>query len=97
MKTILTVLSALLALSSCSRSDVPSLSRARKIDGPNVKTLTHDELMAVLHECHQFGSSDDPRVKYAIAYCSAAQNAHSMEGYTAPSSAVVDPTLNNVH
>ncbi len=53
--------------------------------------------MAVLHECHQYGSSDDPKVKYTIEYCSAAQSAHSMEGYTAPSKAPVDPTLNKMH
>ena len=68
-----------------------------KTEGPAVKTLSHDALMAVLTECHQYGSSDDPRVTYTIRYCSAAQMAHSMEGYSAPSTAVVDPKITRMH
>jgi len=68
-----------------------------KVDGPNVKSLSHDQLMDVIHECHRYGSSDDPRVKYTITYCSAAQSAHAMEGYASASSAAVDPTINKLH
>jgi hypothetical protein len=53
--------------------------------------------MAVLHECHQYGSSDDPKVKYTTRYCSAAQSAHAMEGYSTAGSAAVDPTANKLH
>jgi len=86
------------ALGACGGGGSPSVpATPAKIDGPNVKTLSHEDLMAVLHECHQYGSSDDPKVKYTVEYCSAAQSAHSMEGYTAPSKAPVDPTLNKMH
>jgi hypothetical protein len=97
LKAIL-MLCTLLALSACGRSaDPQSSARSGKMEGSDVKKLTHAELMAVLHECHQYGSSDDPRVKYSTSYCSAAQSAHSMEGYTTPSSAAVDPTLTKMH
>jgi hypothetical protein len=91
------ILSALAGLSGCGRGGPASSAAPEKIEGPDVKTLSHDQLMSALHECHQYGSSDDPRVKYTIRYCSAVQSAHSMEGYSAPSSAVVDPTVNKVH
>jgi hypothetical protein len=86
------------ALTACGGASSPSIpAQPDKIVGPNVKTLSHEDLMAVLHECHQYGSSDDPKVKYTIEYCSAAQSAHSMEGYAASSRAPVDPTLNRLH
>jgi hypothetical protein len=85
-------------LTACGGARAPSVpAQPDKIAGPNVKTLSHEDLMAVLHECHQYGSSDDPKVKYTIEYCSEAQSAHSMEGYAAPSRARVDPTLNPLH
>jgi hypothetical protein len=91
------VVLSLAALAACGNGAPSAPAPPEKIAGPNVKTLSHDDLMAVLHECHQYGSSDDPKVKYTIEYCSAAQSAHSMEGYTTPSSAPVDPTLNQMH
>ena len=87
---------AVASLSACGGGGTPPALPA-KIEGPNVKTLSHEDLMAVLHECHQYGSSDDPKVKYTTQYCSAAQSAHSMEGYLSPSQAPVDPTLNKLH
>ena len=92
------LLFAMVAIGACGggNPDLPQSSN-QKIVGPSVKTLSHDQLMDVVHECHRYGASDDPRVKYSISYCSAAQNAHSMEGYSTPSSAVVDPSLNKLH
>ena len=85
-------------LGACGGGGSTSVSAPQgKTEGPNVKTLSHEALMAVLHECHRYGSSDDPKVKYTIEYCSAAQSAHSMEGYAASSQAPVDPTLNKMH
>ena len=53
---------SLLVLNACGRNAEPVSSTASgKSEGPNVKTLSHTELMAVLHECHQYGSSDDPQ------------------------------------
>jgi hypothetical protein len=92
---IVVAAAVLVACGGSGISVVPATSE--KVEGPNVKTLSHDALMAVLHECHQYGSSDDPRVKYTIPYCSEAQSAHSMEGYTAPSQAPVDPKLTPMH
>jgi len=89
--------SALAILQGCGQPHEPNAGAIEKIEGPDVKGLPHEQLMAVLHECHQYGSSDDPRVKYSVRYCSAAQSAHAMEGYAAPSSAVVDPNLNKLH
>lgn len=88
----------LAALGACGGVGAPSVpAPSEKIDGPNLKTLSHEDLMAVLLECHQYGSSDDPKVKYTLETCSAAQSAHSMEGYSAPSPAPVDPALNKMH
>jgi hypothetical protein len=96
--TWLLILTALAGLCGCGRGSDPTIVQtAGKIDGPNVKTLSHDQLMDVLHECHRYGASDDPKVKYTIGYCSAAQSAHAMEGYASPSSAAVDPTLTKMH
>jgi hypothetical protein len=87
-----------LVIAACDRGHEPRTpSPVAKVEGANLKTLSHDDLMAVLHECHQYGPSDDPRVKYTITYCSAAQSRHSMEGYSTPSSAVVYPALNKMH
>jgi hypothetical protein len=96
--TRLLILSAVAVFCGCGRgSDSTIVPTADKVEGPNVKTLSHDQLMDVLHECHRYGSSDDPKVKYTIAYCSAAQSAHAMEGYATPSSAVADPTVTKMH
>jgi hypothetical protein len=96
--TRLLILSVVAVFSGCGRgSDSIIVPTTDKVEGPNVKTLSHDQLMDVLHECHRYGSSDDPKVKYTIGYCSAAQSAHAMEGYAAPSSAVADPTLTKMH
>jgi hypothetical protein len=87
-----------LSLAGCGSGNLPpSAGPSEKIEGPDVKTLSHDALMAVLHECHQYGSSDDPRVKYTIAYCSAVQSAHAMEGYANPGAGAVDPSLTKLH
>jgi hypothetical protein len=51
----------------------------------------------VLHECHRYGASDDPKVKYTVGYCSAAQSAHAMEGYATSSPAPIDPALTKMH
>ena len=85
-------------LAACGTSN-PAGSPAfgQKVSGPDAKSLSHEQLMDVLHECHRYGASDDPRVKYTIEYCSSAQIVHSMEGYSTPSSAVVDPSLNKLH
>jgi len=92
------LLMSLMALTACGGGGAASVpTPLGKIDGPNVKSLSHADLMAVLHECHRYGSSDDPKVKYTIEYCSAAQSAHSMEGYTTGSRAPVDSTITQLH
>jgi hypothetical protein len=94
----LCILSVVAGLCGCAQANGPAVVQsAGKVEGPNVKTLTHDQMMAVLHECHRYGASDDPKVTYTIGYCSAAQSAHAMEGYTSSSSGAVDPTLNKMH
>jgi hypothetical protein len=96
--TRLLILSVAAFSCGCGRGiDSTAVSTTDKVEGPNVKTLSHDQLMDVLHECHRYGSSDDPKVKYTTTYCSAAQSAHAMEGYATPSPAVVDPTLTKMH
>jgi hypothetical protein len=92
------LLALVAALCGCERGDGPKIDQsAEKMEGPNVKTLTHDQLMDVLRECHRYGASDDPKVTYTIVYCSVAQSAHAMEGYANPSPAPVDPTLIKMH
>lgn len=94
---LLLLLSAI-ALASCGNGNHGESTAVNlKVTGPDAKTLSHDQLMDVLHECHRYGASDDPRVKYTIEYCSSAQSVHSMEGYTTRSSAAVDPSLNKLH
>ncbi len=96
--TSLFIVMTVASLAGCGTGSDSSVARIPdKIDGPNVKTLSHEQLMGVLHECHRYGASDDPKVKYTTGYCSAAQSAHAMEGYTSPSAAAVDPTLNKMH
>jgi hypothetical protein len=68
-----------------------------KVSGPPIQSLNHDQLMAIFHECHQFGQVDDARVKYTIPYCVSVDTAQSAEGWTTPKSAKVDPTLNKLH
>ena len=94
----LLILITAIALASCGNGSHPgSGTFSQRIYGPDPKTLPHDQLIAILHECRRYGASDDPRVAYTVEYCSAVQSAHSIEGYAAPSSAVVDPSLNKLH
>lgn len=97
LRTLL-VLALVVAAGACARRhDAPGESSFGRIDGPDVKTLSHEQLMDALHECHRFGSSDDPRVIYTVSYCSAVQSAHAMEGYATPVAPSVDPKLNPLH
>jgi hypothetical protein len=96
--TIVLMTLSVATLTACGGGGTASVpTPLGKIEGPNVKALSHKDLMAVLHECHRYGSSDDPKVKYTIDYCSQAQSAHSMEGYTTGSRAPVDPTITQLH
>jgi hypothetical protein len=87
---------AALGLAGCGR-DAANVSEGGKLEGPPVSTLLHDQLMAAYRECTQYGPIDDPKVKYTVRYCAAIQSAHLSEGYTAPGTAKVDPTLNKMH
>jgi hypothetical protein len=89
--------SVVAVMSGCEQPHESVTNATEKVEGPDVKRLSHVELMEVLHECHRFGASDDPKVKYTVRYCSAAQSAHAMEGYAVPSAAPVDPSLNKLH
>jgi hypothetical protein len=53
--------------------------------------------MAIYHECHQFGSIEDPRVKYTVAYCVHIDTAQSGEGWATPNTANFDPAINKLH
>lgn len=92
--TRLLLVLVLALVAGCGRHPESSAAPAAadKIEGPAIKSLSHGELMAVLHECHQYGSSDDPKVKYTTRYCSAAQSAHAMEGYAPPSGVPFEST-----
>lgn len=95
---LLVALTALITLAGCGSGSPPAVSDSvQKIEGPDVKTLSHDDLMAVLDECYKYGPATDPKVKYTARYCSAAQSAHGMEGFTTPSTTPVDPTITKVH
>lgn len=91
------LISVVAILHGCGQPHEPKAGAIEKLEGPDARTLSHEQLIAVLHECHQYGSSDDSRVKYTVRYCSAAQSTHAMEGYAAPSSAAVDPSINKLH
>jgi hypothetical protein len=96
--TWLFVLISVAGLCACERGSQPAIVETPgKVDGPNVKTLSHDQLMDAYHDCTQYGAIDDPKVKYTVRYCAAVQSAHLSEGYTAPGTAKVDPTLNKMH
>lgn len=94
--TLIIIAMAALGLSGCNR-DAGHITQSEKIEGPPTTTLSHDQLMAAYHECTQFGAIEDPKVKYTARYCAAIQVAHLSEGYTAPGTAKVDPTLNKLH
>lgn len=97
MKRVLASLSmCVVVLSGCSKSP-DSAGSAEKVVGPDVRSLNHDQLMAIYTECHTFGPIDDPRVKYSIPYCATVDSARSSEGWATPSTAPVDPTLNKLH
>ena len=83
-------------LTACGR-DTATVSAVKKSEGPPVNTLPHEDLMAAYRECTKYGVIDDPKVKYTARYCAAVQAGHLAEGYTAPSTAKVDPTLNKMH
>jgi hypothetical protein len=85
-----------LGLAACGR-DTAAVSAGGKSEGPPVNTLSHDQLMAAYRECTQYGPIDDPKVKYTARYCAAIQAGQLSEGYTAPGTAKVDPTLNKMH
>jgi len=92
------VLILIAGLCGCERGSEPViLESANKVDGPNPKMLSHDQLMDAYHDCTQYGAIDDPKVKYTVRYCASVQSAHLSEGYTAPGTAKVDPTLNKMH
>lgn len=95
-KSLHVILASALALAACGRGQSVS-SPPGKVFGPDPRSLNHDQLMAIFHECHEFGQIDDPRVKYSMQYCANVESAHASEGWTTPSTATVDPTLNKVH
>ncbi len=96
--TQLFIILAAASVAGCGSGSDPAIGRTPdKIEGPAIKSLSHERLMDVVHECHRYGSSDDPKVKYTVGYCSAAQSAHAMEGYSNASSAVVNPSIDKLH
>jgi hypothetical protein len=67
------------------------------MEGPDIKSLSHDQLISTYKECTQYGQIDDPRVKYTVPYCAAIQVAQLSEGYTAPGTGKVDPDITKMH
>jgi hypothetical protein len=92
----LIILSASLAFTGCSRSSGNGAT-VQKVSGPEIHSLSHDHLMAIYRDCHQFGPIEDPRVKYTVAYCVNVDTAQSGEGWAAPNAAKVDPEINKLH
>jgi hypothetical protein len=92
----LIILSASLAFMGCSRNATDGAT-APKVSGPEVRSLNHDQLMAIYQECHQFGPIEDPRVRYPVAYCVSVDTAQSGEGWVTPNAAKVDPEINKMH
>jgi hypothetical protein len=85
-----------LSLAACGQQPAVS-TPAGKSAGPAVSSLSHEQLLAIYHECTQYGPIDDPKVPYTPAYCAAVQSAQLSAGYTAPASAKVDPKINALH
>lgn len=85
-----------LAISGCNRGSTAASTTAKQ-SGPDVHSLKHGELMAIYHDCHEFGPLDDPRVKYTIPYCVSVDSAQASEGWISPNTATVDPKLNKLH
>jgi hypothetical protein len=83
-------------MSSCGRN-APNTTDNAKIEGPDIKSLSHDQLISIYKECTQYGRIDDPRVKYTVSYCAAIQGAQLSEGYTAPGTTKVDPEITKMH
>lgn len=92
----LALIVATCVLFSCGRSG-PDTALRFKMEGPDIKSLSHDELIATYKECTRYGPIDDPRVKYAVRYCAAIQSAQLSEGYTAPGTEKVDPSITRMH
>jgi hypothetical protein len=90
------VLLCLVTLVGCGREPVVG-APVGKVSGPPIQSLNHDQLVAIFHECHQFGQLDDARVKYTIPYCVSVDTAQSAEGWTTPNAAKVDPNVNKLH
>jgi hypothetical protein len=83
-------------LSSCGRN-APNTTVNSKMEGPDIKSLSHDQLISIYKECTQYGRIDDPRVKYTVSYCAAIQGAQLSAGYTAPGTTKVDPEITKMH
>jgi len=88
----------ILVLTGCSAGpDQPTSKTGEKIEGPPVKTLSHEQMMAIYAECTRYGRMDEPRVTYTVRYCSAINSAQEMEGYAATASPKVDPNPVKMH
>ena len=87
---------ATLLLSACGapNSEVPAIGKA---EGPDIKSLSHEQVIALYQECTRYGRIDDPKVKYTVPYCAAIQSAQLSAGYAAPGTATVDPTITKMH
>jgi len=90
------ILLASLACAGCSRNSADGAT-VQKVSGPEIHSLNHDHLMAIYHECHQFGPIEDPRVKYTVGYCVNVDMAQSGEGWVTPNAAKVDPEIDRLH
>src|SRR5258708_22713678 len=67
---------SILVLTGCGAGpNQPTSKTGEKIEGPPVKTLSHEQLMVIYAECTQYGRMDEPTVKHTIRYCSAINNA----------------------
>src|SRR5450631_1852407 len=87
---------ATLLLSACGARD-SNVTAAGKVEGPDIKSLSHDQVIALYQECTRYGRIDDPKVKYTVPYCAAIQSAQLSAGYSAPGTAKVDPTITPMH
>lgn len=86
----------LMSLTACGKPSTVSLP-VGKTDGPAVRSLSSQQLLAVYQDCTRYGQIDDRRVRYTAQYCASVQSAELSSGYTAPGTARVDPTLNRLH